>query len=225
MGLEVSRLARNSRNWHRLLEICALTGTLILDEEGVYDPSHFNDRLLLGLKGTMSEAELFVIRQRLIGGMMSKARQGELKIRLPIGYDYDSRDRVVLSPDKRVRESVMLFFATYRRVGSASTTVKKFNIEGIKFPKRMFSGPRKGEVVFGKLTETLAYQVLRNPRYAGAFAYGLRQQIHLGLDKKPLIKFVKRDQWKAFVKNSHKGYITWEEYEENLVSCQSPIVG
>jgi len=125
MGLEVSRLARNSSDWHRLLEICALTSTLILDEEGVYDPSHFNDRLLLGLKGTMSEAELFVIRQRLIGGMMSKARRGELKIRLPIGFDYDSADRVVLSPDKRVRESVALFFATYCRLGLSKRCCKK----------------------------------------------------------------------------------------------------
>ena len=125
MGLEVSRLARNSSDWHRLLEICALTSTLILDEEGVYDPSHFNDRLLLGLKGTMSEAELFVIRQRLIGGMMSKARRGELKIRLPIGFDYDSCDRVVLSPDKRVRESVALFFATYCRLCLSKRCCKK----------------------------------------------------------------------------------------------------
>ena len=215
MGLEVSRLARNSSDWHRLLEICALTSTLILDEEGVYDPSHFNDRLLLGLKGTMSEAELFVIRQRLIGGMMSKARRGELKIRLPIGFDYDNADRVVLSPDKRVRESVALFFATYCRLGSASAVVKKFNQEVIKFPKRIFCGPKKGEVVFGKLTDTRAYQILRNPRYTGAFAYGLRQQMHRGLDKKPLVKFVKQEMWKAFVKNAHKGYISWEEYEEN----------
>ena len=215
MGLEVSRLARNSSDWHRLLEICALTGTLILDEEGIYDPSHFNDRLLLGLKGTMSEAELFVIRQRLIGGMLNKARRGELKIRLPIGFEYDSCDRVVLSADKRVRESVALFFATYLRIGSASAVVKKFNKESIKFPKRIFFGPKKGEVVFGRLTDTRAYQILRNPRYAGAFAYGLRQQVHRGLDEKPLIRFVKQDMWKAFVKNAHKGYISWEEYEEN----------
>ncbi len=216
MGLEVSRLARNSIDWHRLLEVCALTGTLTLDEEGIYDPSHFNDRLLLGLKGTMSEAELFMIRQRLIGGMMNKARRGELKIRLPIGYEYDSRDRVVLSPDKRVRESVELFFKTYRRLGSGSAVVQKFNKESIKFPKRMFSGPRKGEIVFGDLTGTRAYQVLRNPRYAGAYVYGLRQQVPRGLDKKPLVKSVKKEKWKAFLKDAHEGYITWEEYEENL---------
>jgi DNA invertase Pin-like site-specific DNA recombinase len=216
MGLEVSRLARNSIDWHRLLEICALTQTLILDEEGIYDPSHFNDRMLLGLKGTMSEAELFMIRQRLIGEMISKARRGELKIRLPIGYEYDRQDRVVLSPDKRVRETVELFFKTYRRLGSGTAVAQKFNKEGIKFPKRMFSGPRKKEIVFGKLTAKRAYQVLRNPRYAGAYAYGLRQQVPRGLDKKPLVKFVKKDKWKVLLKDAHQGYITWEEYEDNL---------
>ena len=101
MGLEVSRLARNSTDWHRLLEICALADTLILDEDGIYDPAHFNDRLLLGLKGTMSEAELHLLRARLIGGMMNKARRGELRVRLPVGFAYDGADRVILDPDQQ----------------------------------------------------------------------------------------------------------------------------
>ena len=113
MGLEVSRLARNSSDWHRLVEICALTKTLILDEEGIYDPTQFNDRLLLGLKGTMSEAELHVIRARMQGGLIAKARRGELKTRLPVGYIYDPRDRIVRDPDKRIQESIELFFATF----------------------------------------------------------------------------------------------------------------
>jgi len=103
LGLEVSRLARSSTDWHRLLELCALSGTLILDEDGLYDPSQFNDRLLLGLKGTMSEAELHVLRARLIGGVLNKARRGELKVRLPIGLTYDPLDRVVLDPDQQVQ--------------------------------------------------------------------------------------------------------------------------
>jgi DNA invertase Pin-like site-specific DNA recombinase len=103
MGLEVSRLARNSTDWHRLLEICALTDTLILDEDGIYDPAHFNDRLLLGLKGTMSEAELHILRARLIGGMLNKARRGELQCRVPIGLVYDAAGRVVLDPDQQVQ--------------------------------------------------------------------------------------------------------------------------
>ena len=123
MGLEVSRLARNNADWHRLLEICALADTLILDEDGIYDPAHFNDRLLLGLKGTMSEAELHLLRARLIGGMMNKARRGELRCRLPIGFVYDDAERVVLDPDSQVQGAVQLFFETFRRVGSATATV------------------------------------------------------------------------------------------------------
>src|SRR5580704_11817235 len=119
LGLEVSRLARNSIDWHRLLEICALTNTLILDEDGIYDPAQFNDRLLLGLKGTVSEAELHLLRARLIGGMMNKARRGELQMRLPIGLVYDAAGRVVLEPDKQVQQTLRVFFETFTRTGSA----------------------------------------------------------------------------------------------------------
>jgi len=216
MGLEVSRLARNSSDWHRLLEICALTGTLILDEEGIYNPAHFNDRLLLGLKGTMSEAELYVIRSRLIGGMINKAKRGELKIRLPIGFEYDSHDRIVLCPDKRVQETIKLFFATYRRLGTAGKTVNEFNKKNITFPKKMFSGLKKGEIVFSKLTQTRAYHILRNPRYSGAYAYGLRRQIPRGIVQKPLTRYVEKEKWTAYIKDAHPGYITQDEHEENL---------
>src|SRR5665647_510158 len=119
MGLEVSRLARNSADWHRLLEICALADTLILDEDGVYDPAHFNDRLLLGLKGTMSEAELHILRARLRGGILNKARRGELEIPLPIGFVYDAANRVVLHPDQQIQRTLRTFFATFQRTGSA----------------------------------------------------------------------------------------------------------
>jgi DNA invertase Pin-like site-specific DNA recombinase len=120
LGLEVSRLARSSAEWHRLLEICALSDTLILDEDGLYDPGHFNDRLLLGLKGTMSEAELHVLRARLQGGILNKARRGELRISLPAGLVYDATGRVVRDPDQRVSGAVRLFFETFRRLGSAT---------------------------------------------------------------------------------------------------------
>src|SRR6202167_1748247 len=119
MGLEVSRLARNSADWHRLLEICALADTLILDEDGVYDPSHFNDRLLLGLKGTMSEAELHVLRARLQGGILNKVRRGELQCPLPVGFVYNVNNEPVLDPDQQVQESIRFFFETFRRTASA----------------------------------------------------------------------------------------------------------
>jgi DNA invertase Pin-like site-specific DNA recombinase len=216
MGLEVSRLARNSRDWQHLLEICALTQTLILDEEGIYNPACFNDRLLLGLKGTISEAELHVIRARMQGGLQAKAKRGDLKMRLPIGYVHDIKDRIVLDPDQRVQDTIHLFFSSYKRLSSMAATVRDFNKKGILFPCRMFSGPRKGELVFKKLTLVKAAQVLHNPRYTGAYVYGIRQQKFRGLDQKPLIHSVDREQWQVLIKDAFKGYITWEEYEEHL---------
>ncbi len=217
MGLEVSRLARNSSDWQRLLEICALTRTLILDEDGVYDPATFNDRLLLGLKGTISEAELHVIRARLQGGLIAKARRGELKIRLSIGFVYDTRDRIVLDPDQRVQASVQLFFDTFQRLGGAGATVREFHAKALTFPRRIFSGPHKGEVMFGKLTLSRAAQILRNPRYSGAYVYGIREQVFRGLDQRPAVRYRSPDQWQVLIKDAHAGYISWAQYE---VNCQ-----
>ena len=141
MGLEVSRLARNSADWHRLLEICALSNTLILDEDGIYDPSHFNDRLLLGLKGTMSEAELHLLRARLLGGQLNKARRGELWIRPPIGYVFDPRTcSLVLDPDEQIQEAVRLLFETFRRTGSALKVVRYFGAKGLVGHDESFRG-------------------------------------------------------------------------------------
>src|SRR5437762_13079807 len=126
LGLEVSRLARNNSDWHRLLEICALTQTLILDEDGIYDPAAFNDRLLLGLKGTMSEAELHVLRARLKGGILNKASRGELKVPLPVGLVYAEDQTVILDPDAQIQQALRLLFATFKRTGSACATVRYF---------------------------------------------------------------------------------------------------
>ena len=136
MGLEVSRLARNCADWHRLLEICALSQSLILDEDGLYDPAHYNDRLLLGLKGTMSEAELHVLKARLIGGMLNKAQRAELIIPLPIGLIYDEDQKVILDPDQQVQQAIRLFFETFERVGSAWATVLYFHRQHLSFPRR-----------------------------------------------------------------------------------------
>jgi len=149
LGLEVSRLARNSTDWHRLLEICALTDTLILDEDGVYDPSHFNDRLLLGLKGTMSEAELHVLRARLQGGILNKARRGELQCPLPVGFVYNANNQPVLDPDKQVQESIRFFFETFRRTASACAVVKAFRDKKLLFPRRLKKGRTKA-IWFGR---------------------------------------------------------------------------
>src|SRR5215472_14385634 len=149
LGLEVSRLARNSVDWQRLLEICALTDTLILDEDGIYNPGHFNDRLLLGLKGTMSEAELHVIRSRLQGGILNKANRGELKVRLPVGFVYGPDEKVVLDPDQHVQAAIRAVFQTFRRTGSAMATVRSLQAQHILLPWRLHTGPHKGELAWG----------------------------------------------------------------------------
>ena len=215
LGLEVSRLARNSVDWHRLLEICALTGTLILDEEGLYDPSHFNDRLLLGLKGTMSEAELHVLRARLIGGQMSKASRGELEMKLPVGLVYGLDGKVALDPDQQVQQALRIFFETFRRTGAATATVRSFRERGLLFPRRLPSGPRQGELVWGPLLHHRALRVLKNPRYTGAFAYG-RSQGRRAADGRVVQTRLPREEWHTLIPDAHPGYITWSDYEENL---------
>jgi len=214
LGLEVSRLARNSTDWHRLLEICALTDTLILDEDGIYDPAHFNDRLLLGLKGTMSEAELHVLRARLRGGIVNKARRGELWITPPVGLVYNSQGELIPDPDKQVQQSLHLLFETYRRTGSATATVKLFREQGLLFPRRLRAGPRPGELVWVQLGHSQTLRILHNPRYAGAFVFGrsrTRKKVDGGITVTPL----PRDQWDTLIPGNHGGYVSWEEYEDN----------
>lgn len=215
LGLEVSRLARNCSDWYRLLEICGLTGTLILDEEGLYDPANFNDRLLLGLKGTMSEAELHVLRARLQGGIRNKARRGELRIPLPVGLVYDMQDKVILDPDKQVQQTLRTFFEVYRRTGSALAIVRYFDRNGLTFPRRLRGGATKGQLAWGPLSHTRAVQVLRNPRYAGAFVYG-RMKARKRTDGRYSIKPVPQEDWHTLIPDAHPGYITWEQYQDHL---------
>ena len=214
LGLEVSRLARNNADWHRLLEICALTETLILDEDGLYDPCDFNDRLLLGLKGTMSEAELHVLRARMRGGVLSKARRGELKVALPVGLVYKGDGQVARDPDKQVQECLCLFFEAYRRTGSARSIVKHFRKQGILFPRRLRLRERKGELVWTLLDTSRALDVLHNPRYAGAFAYGRKRSRKYGDGRVGCVN-MPREEWHTLIRDAHEGYISWEEYENN----------
>jgi DNA invertase Pin-like site-specific DNA recombinase len=212
MGLEVSRLARNCADWHRLLEICALTHTLILDEDGLYDPAHFNDRLLLGLKGTMSEAELHVLKARLVGGVISKAQRAELKMPLPVGLVYDADNQVTLDPDQQVRQALRLFFATFDRTGSALSTVQAFRREGWKFPKRGQAG--SGDIVWQKLTHGIALETLHNPRYAGAFCFG-RTRTWKDAAGKWHCRELPREQWRFLKLDAHSGYLTWDQFLAN----------
>ncbi len=217
MGLEVSRLARNNADWHRLLEICALADTLILDEDGVYDPASFNDRLLLGLKGTMSEAELHLIKARLRGGILNKVRRGEYRCVLPTGFVYDAAGNVALDPDSQIRDTIAYFFETFSRAASAGQTVKVFRKENLLFPSRLRNS---AVTIFRPLTASTATRTLNNPRYAGAYAYG-RRHYRRAADGKKILRNRERDDWLACLPNAHPGYITWEQFQENLKTLKA----
>jgi DNA invertase Pin-like site-specific DNA recombinase len=216
LGLECSRLARNSADWHQLLELCAMTGTLICDEDGLYDPRNFNDRLLLGMKGQLSEAELHFIRARLRGGVLSKARRGELITPLPVGLVYDAAGHVILDPDATIHGALAHLFAAFEATGSATAVVKAFSAAGLTFPCRHQKGPRKGELDWRPLQHHMVLRVLHNPRYAGAFTYGRhRHQIRPG-GTQATTALLPRDQWISFIPGAHPGYITLDQYDANL---------
>ena len=213
IGLEVSRLARNCSDWHRLLEICGFSDTLILDEDNLYNPADFNDRLLLGLKGTMSEAELHVMQARMRGALLAKARRGELHVPLPVGFVYDAQGQVVLDPDQQVQQSIRFLFQSFRRLSSACAVVRAFREGNLLFPRRLRGGSQEGELLWQKLDFNETLFVLHNPRYAGAFAYG-KTRTRKTLDGVHQIK-LPQEEWYTLLTGAHPGYITWEEYQEN----------
>jgi DNA invertase Pin-like site-specific DNA recombinase len=214
MGLEVSRLARNSADWHQLIELCSLMDALILDEDGIYDPANFNDRLLLGLKGTLSEAELHFLKARMRGGMINKARRGELEMRPPVGLVYRDDGVLILDPDTEVQTALRLVFETFDRTGSAMQTTKLFHEQGIRFPRRIRKGVNKGELHWVRAAPSRILQVLHNPRYAGAFVYG-RVRTRLLPNGKHSTTKVPRSEWQFVIPNVHAGYLTWEQFEAN----------
>jgi DNA invertase Pin-like site-specific DNA recombinase len=214
IGIEVSRLARNSSDWHRLLEICALSETLILDEDGVYDPNDFNDRLVLGLKGTMSEAELHYLKARMWGGRLAKAKRGELKTMLPVGFLYADNGAVILDPDRQVQQVMRTFFDTFEKKRSASGVLHSFREQEILFPSKVLTGANKGEVVWGPLLYTRAIQMLHNPHYAGIFSYGRIKTRHTP-EGKAKYTHLPPDKWHAFIRDAHAAYISFEQWEEN----------
>jgi DNA invertase Pin-like site-specific DNA recombinase len=214
MGLEVSRLARNSADWHRLIELCSLAGALILDEDGIYDPANFNDRLLLGLKGTMSEAELHFLKARMRGGMLNKARRGELQMSPPIGLVYRDDGVLILDPDSEVQAAMRLVFETFERTGSAMQTAKLFREQGLRFPRRIRKGVNKGDLHWVAPAHSRILQVLHNPRYGGAFVYGRVHCRRLPNGKQSSTK-VPRSQWQFVIPDVHVGYISWQQFEAN----------
>jgi DNA invertase Pin-like site-specific DNA recombinase len=220
LSLEVSRLARSCSDWYHLLEICALTDTLVIDEEAVYDPGLYNDRLLLGFKGTMSEAELHWLHQRLQGGKLTKAEQGHLRFRLPSGLVYDPVSRVVLDPDEAVQEAIRLVFTLFEQTNSALAVVSHFATHQLRFPTRQWGGARAGELEWVRLCHGRVLDVLHSPLYAGAYVYGRTQtRRHALPGEEPRIKGRTRRlpqaDWPIVLLERHPGYISWEQFCRN----------
>jgi DNA invertase Pin-like site-specific DNA recombinase len=220
LSLEVSRLARSCSDWYRLIEICALSDTLVVDEEGVYDPNQYNDRLLLGFKGTMSEAELHWLHCRLQGGKLEKAQKGQLRFRLPTGFIYNPLGHVILDPDEQVQQAVWLVFDLFDQLGSAMAVVQHFSTHGLLFPTRFWGGVRNDELVWQPLLHGRVLMILRNPAYAGAYAYGKTKTRTKALPgEAPRIKGhtrqVKPDDWPIVLKDVHPSYISWEQFLRN----------
>jgi DNA invertase Pin-like site-specific DNA recombinase len=218
-ALEASRLARSNTDWYRLIELCSLTGTLIVDEDGCYDPADFNDGLLLGLKATMSQAELHFIRARLQGGKLNKAQKGELRFPLPVGLDYDDLHHILLDADAEVRGAVQILFTTFRELGTAYAVVQRFAEQRLLFPKRAYGGAWAGKLVWGRLTEGRVRGVLKNPAYAGVYAFGRYRCIKEVLadgEIRARVKEMPRSSWLVCIQDHHPGYISFEEYLQNL---------
>jgi DNA invertase Pin-like site-specific DNA recombinase len=224
MSLEASRLARSNADWHRLIELCSLTDTLIIDEDGCYSPSDFNDGLLLGLKATMSQAELHLLRARLQGGRLNKAKKGELYSHPPAGLVYDDEGRVVLDPDEEICGAVRLVFALFRQTGTAYGVVKEFNRRGLGYPKRPNEGIWNGQLRWGRLTLARALDALKNPSYAGAYVYGRFErvkQIDADGNIRSRVRAMPMSSWKIVIEGHHEGYVSWEEYLANLAKLDS----
>jgi DNA invertase Pin-like site-specific DNA recombinase len=219
LGIEMSRLARTGRDWHQLLELCSLSSVLLADPDGVYDPGFYNDRLLLGLKGTMSEAELYLIRQRMLSGKLAKAERGELAVPLPIGYVRRPSGEVVLDPDEQAQHVVRLVFSAFRRLGTLNGVLRYLAGQKIQLPVRTHSGPSKGEIEWRRPTRETLQIMLHNPAYAGYYAYGRRQvEPRRKVPGRPSTGRVVREtgEWLVLLPGRMPAYITPEEYEANV---------
>ena len=219
LALEASRLARSNTDWYRLIEICSLTGTLIIDEDGIYDPADFNDALLLGIKGTMSSAEIHFLRARMLGGRRNKAKRGELRFRLPIGFCWEDGATIVLDPDLEVQNTMRNVFRFFEETGSAYGVTQRFAKEGLKFPKRAYGGAWDGKLIWGHLTGRRVVTIIKNPAYAGAYVFGRLRCVKEILQDgriRQRMKEMPRDSWLVEIQDHHDGYVNWEQYLANL---------
>jgi DNA invertase Pin-like site-specific DNA recombinase len=219
LGIEMSRLARSGADWYQLLELCALSGALLADADGVYDPVDYNDRLLLGLKGTMSEAELHLLKQRMLAGKQAKARRGELAIALPTGYVRRPSGEAALDPDEQIQTVVRLIFAKFAELGTLHGVLRWLVDHGVQLGIRLRAGPDKGELVWRRPNRMTLQNMLHSPIYAGIYAYGRRRvDPRRQLPGRPSTGRVARgpDQWLVAIPGALPAYITVEAYHANL---------
>jgi excisionase family DNA binding protein len=224
LGTEVSRLARNNADWYQLLDLCTLTGTLVADGDGIYCPGHINDRIVLGLKGTMAEFELHLIRARLGGGLRNKAKRGELEQNLPVGLDRDENGQITLSADEQVRHAIERVLCLWRRLGSARQVVSELVAEGQRLPRRTV-GQRR--VRWTRPSYGAVHDFLTNPAYAGAFVFGrTRTEKHLADDGRVRRRTVQvpLEQWSVCIPDHHPGYVSWDEYLATRDRLRSNVI-
>jgi DNA invertase Pin-like site-specific DNA recombinase len=216
-SLEASRLARSNKDWHRLLELCAITKTLVFDGDGCYDPADFNDGLVLGIKGQFAQAELHIIRARLHGAKLNKAQKGELRLPLPVGFVCDD-DKIVLDPDQEVQGAVRAVFELFEQENSAYRVVQRFHQLGLRFPRRAYGGTWDGKLIWGRLIHSRVVGVLANPCYAGTYVFG-RYQSCKKIDATGEIcsqsRRMPEDQWRVVIPDHHPGYITRDQFLAN----------
>jgi DNA invertase Pin-like site-specific DNA recombinase len=216
-SLEASRLARSNQDWHRLLELCAVTGTLVIDEDGCYNPAEFNDGLVLGMKGTFAQAELHIIRARLHGGKLNKAQKGELRFPLPVGLVFDG-DKIALDPDQEVQGAVRAVFELFKQESSAYAVVRRFQELGLRFPRRSYGGAWDGKLLWGRLTHSRVLGILANPSYAGTYVFGRYQsckQVGSTGEIRIQSRLMPQDEWRVAIPDHHPGYITWDQFLAN----------
>jgi excisionase family DNA binding protein len=217
LSLEASRLARNGRDWHTLLEFCGLVGTLIVDEDGVYDPASPNDRLLLGMKGTMSEMELSVFRQRSIEAMKQKARRGELFLTVAVGYVKAGGDRIEKDADRRVQAAIALVFGKFAELQTIRQVLVWCRQEKVRLPA-LGKGGADDRIIWRLPVYPTVHHMLTNPVYAGAYAFGRRTaRVTLENGHKRVIRSMQRDwrSWEVLIRDHHEGYVSWAEFERN----------
>jgi DNA invertase Pin-like site-specific DNA recombinase len=224
LGVEMSRLARSGADWHRLLELCALFGTLLADTDGVYDPADYNDRLLLGLKGTMSEAELHLLKQRMLAGKQAKARRGELAVPLPIGYVRAPSGEVMLDPDEQVQTVVRLVFGKFAELGTLNAVLRWLVVHHVQLGVGVRVGDGKGELAWHRPNRMTLQNLLHNPIYAGYYAYGRRQvDPRRQQPGRPATGRVVREaaDWLVLLPDRQPAYIPVEQYERNLAQLKA----